>query len=95
MSVIVKKHFNIVCVIVNKYFQHFSLIVHSIFKYGGDTLKISEFRGLTFDECGVYRNETCEMSGDQYLQSQVRGSSISNVAQCSGSPRPPEHYILK
>ena len=50
----------------------------SIFKYGFSNLTYNELRGLTFDECGSYRNETCEMSGDMYLQSQgiVGGSEL-------------------
>ena len=50
----------------------------SVFKYGLSNLAYNELRGLTFDQCGSYQNETCEMSGDMYLESQgiVGGSEL-------------------
>ena len=41
----------------------------SVFKYGFENLIYNELHGLTFDQCDTYRNKSCEVSGDMYLES--------------------------
>ena len=60
----------------------------SIFKYGLANLQINELKGMTFNGCGRHGNNTCEVTGDLYLETQDVGASMvtvwTNIAALGG-----------
>ena len=51
----------------------------SIFKYGLANLQINELKGMTFTGCGPRGNNTCEVTGDLYLETQDIDATMVTV----------------
>ena len=54
--------------------EHFSF-----FKYGLANLQINELQGMEFTGCGYFKNSTCEVTGDLYLETQEIEANMATI----------------